>query len=449
VIAVTILKRNKDRPAKQDRQNMEADTWAGKPPSAGPQTIWFESAASFGKIADVMDPAKAATLMLVLALAGCATGPSHRQVSDWSIESEAAPVTSAPLLVLPPSTNAPGTTAKLPPQSTPLGVDGFRETWIPLQRWAKVNGLEPLSHSILNGVSQYSVKSAQGTFSFQAGSLIARWDGIQVHLGFPPQVIEDQPYLHTLDVRKTLAPLLRGESAASQKPRPVVVLDPGHGGADSGTLSVTGRSEKEFTLDWARRLQRLLVANGWKAYLTRESDVDLPLTNRVAVADKLRADIFLSLHFNSAGDSSTQSGLETYCLTPAGLPSNVTRGYGDSVQQSFPNNNRDTENILLAARLHRALLTGVQGLRDRGVRRARFLGVLRPQQRPAVLLEAGYLSNPEEARQVADPDYRQQLAEVVAQGLIGRTDIAGLRATSAPQRATAGLSSSGALSPER
>ena len=119
------------------------------------------------------------------------------------------------------------------------------------------------------------------------------------------------------------------------------------------------------------------------------------------------------------------------------------------MNQSFPNNAYDTENILLATRLHRALLTGIGGLRDRGVRRARFLGVLRPQQRPAVLLEAGYLSNPAEARRIADPDYRQQLAEAVARGLIGRMDIAGLRGGIPQDPANGAPASNGILSPAR
>jgi len=301
----------------------------------------------------------------------------------------------------------------------------------------------------LNGLPAYSIQTAQGRFTVQPGNPLAEWEGIQVHLGFPPQLIDNQPYLHNLDVRKTMAPLLAGGISAWQKPNPIIVLDPGHGGADSGTQSATGRLEKEFTLDWARRLRTILLANNWRVYLTRDGDTDLLLTNRVAIADELRADLFLSLHFNSTANGQEQSGLETYCLTPAGLPSNLTRGYGDVVTQSFPNNAYDTENILLATRLHRALLTGMEGLRDRGVRRARFLGVLRPQQRPAVLLEAGYLSNPAEARQVADPEYRQQLAEAVARGLIGRMNIAGLRAVPAQGHANGAAASTGILSPVR
>jgi len=410
----------------------------------------LESTPAFGTMAAVMDPAKAATLTLLLALAGCVTAPRADRALDWSSEGEfsAAPPRNVAPPPAPPVTNAVAVRPSAPSKPAVSNSDDFHETWISLNRWAQKKGMEPPSRCTWNGLPAYSLRTAQGRFTVQPGSSMADWEGIQVDLGFPPQLIDSQPFLHALDVRKTLAPLLAGEAMAWQKPNPSILLDPGHGGADPGTLSVTGRHEKDFTLDWARRLRNILLANGWKVYLTREADTDLPLTNRVAIADTVRADLFLSLHFNSTDSGPRQSGLETYCLPPAGQPSNLTRGF-EGVNQSFPNNAYDTENILLATRLHRAVLLGMGGLRDRGVRRARFLGVLRPQQRPAVLMEAGYLSNPAEAQRIADPDYRQQLAEAVARGLIGRMDIAGLRAESPPGRANGSNASTGILSPVR
>jgi N-acetylmuramoyl-L-alanine amidase len=99
------------------------------------------------------------------------------------------------------------------------------------------------------------------------------------------------------------------------------------------------------------------------------------------------------------------------------MESTLTRGYPDNPRDVFPNNAFDTENLRLAVRVHRELLA-VNGNRDRGIRRARFPGVLRGQNRPAVLIEGGFLSNPEESRRVADPDYREKLAEAVARALI-------------------------------
>jgi len=201
-------------------------------------------------------------------------------------------------------------------------------------------------------------------------------------------------------------------------PSPVVVIDPGHGGENPGTKSVLGAHyEKEYTLDWAMRLQALLLANKCKAFLTRSNDVDLALSNRVAFAVRHNADMFVSLHFNSAAPNETEGGLETYCLTPVGMPSSLTRGYSDEIRQTFPNNGFDTRNLVLALKIHRGLLQ-VNGHHDRGVRRARFPGVLRGQQCAAVLVEGGYLSNPQEARLISDPAYRQRLAEAVAKALL-------------------------------
>jgi N-acetylmuramoyl-L-alanine amidase len=149
--------------------------------------------------------------------------------------------------------------------------------------------------------------------------------------------------------------------------------------------------------------------------LSRTNDADLSLSARVEFADEHKADIFLSLHFN-ATTSPDHAGVETYCLTPVGLGSTVTRGYDDSVVAEYPNNRFDAQNLRLAARLHRAVLLGT-GAEDRGVRRARFMTVLRGQTRPAVLIECGYLSNPAEAKLINTPEHRQKLAEAIAKAL--------------------------------
>jgi N-acetylmuramoyl-L-alanine amidase len=239
-------------------------------------------------------------------------------------------------------------------------------------------------------------------------------------------MIDGQPYVHALDLNKTIQPLLQGEPPALVSANPVVVIDPGHGGENAGTRSALGNHfEKEFTLDWARRLQSLLIANNCRAFLTRSNDTDLALSNRVAFAANHKADLFISLHFNSALPNEAEAGLETYCLTPVGMPSSLTRGFPDEIQQSFPNNAFDTQNLFLALRVHRALLQ-VNGHHDRGIRRTRFPGVLRGQQRASILVEGGYLSNPQEARLIGDPAYRQKLAGAVAMALLMRANASGI-----------------------
>jgi N-acetylmuramoyl-L-alanine amidase len=301
------------------------------------------------------------------------------------------------------------------------------ETWVPLDQWCATMGLGAPAR--VNGAPSltFAVSSTNGVFLVRPWSRVAHWNGLETRLGFAPQLVQGQPVVHTLDLEKNMRPLLgpepnrnlsvTNEDAAKGGSQPILVIDPGHGGENAGTKSVLGvRYEKEFTLDWARRLRALLVTNGWQVFLTRTNDTDLALSNRVAVAEAHHADLFLSLHFNSAAPNETQAGLETYCLTPHGMPSTVTREFEDDQMLVFPNNAFDARNLYFAVRVHRALLH-VNGDLDRGVRHARYLGVLRGQQRPAILVEGGYLSNPHEARLIGDPVYRERLAEALAKAL--------------------------------
>ncbi|MGC8989619.1 MAG: N-acetylmuramoyl-L-alanine amidase family protein, partial [Verrucomicrobiia bacterium] len=155
---------------------------------------------------------------------------------------------------------------------------------------------------------------------------------------------------------------------------------------------------------------------GWTVFLTRTNDCDVTLSNRVAIADAIGAGLFLSLHFNDANGRATESGIETYCMTPPGLPSALVRGPPENPSVVLPNNAHDTANLRLAFRLHRALVNRT-GAVDRGVRRARFMAVLRNQSRPAILVEAGYLSNLRDARLIASPEHRQALAAAIAHAL--------------------------------
>jgi len=364
---------------------------------------------------------------LALLLAGGCASPSHRAgtpAPDWedvgsANASLAPPPAAAPTPILPPGNTLPASTPStngLPP--TPS--DDAAEKWIPLQRWSRVNGLASLTRLATAPAPTYALRGSNGVFILRSGSQVADWNGLELRLGFPPQMIDGQPYMHGLDLKKTVYPLLisGGGSGLWHGSNPVIVIDPGHGGENAGTRSVlSNHYEKEYTLDWALRLRNFLAANGWEVWLTRTNDTDLAISNRVAFAEDHKASLFLSLHFNSAAPNQAEAGLETYCLTPAGMPSSLTRQFADDATLCFPNNAFDAENLQLALRVHRALLQ-VNGNHDRGVRHARFPGVLRGQNRPAILIEGGYLSNPSEARLIADPAYRQKLAEAVARALL-------------------------------
>lgn len=351
-------------------------------------------------------------LCLLLALAGCSTG--RRAGTVPPVPDGNAPAAEVERVFEPPALAPPA--GALPEQFHPLPPPRA-ETWIALDRWARENEAGTLRRVAWTPAPVYSLNTARGVFTFQIKSLAAKWNGTEFFLGFEPQLISGQPYLHVIDLEKNLIPLL-GEEPLPAATNLFVVIDPGHGGKDYGTQSIfSGGREKDYTLDWARRLARLLTAGGAQVLLTRTEDSEHSLSNRVAFAEAQNADLFIALHFNSSAPDHEQSGLETYCLTPAGMPSTLTRGYDDVTSQVFPNNAFDEDNFLLAIKLHQALLQAA-GMADRGVRRARFLGVLRGQNRPAVLIEGGYLSNPREARRIADPDYREKLAGAIASVLL-------------------------------
>ena len=288
--------------------------------------------------------------------------------------------------------------------------------WIPVTELGRYFGSAPPIEAATTIPPSYTFAGVNGKLTVTAGKGQVDWNGLNINLGFGPRMIEGQTHLNSLDIVKTLQPLFTDPGENRWK---ILVLDPGHGGTNTGTTSVLDNTfEKEYTLDWAKRAKPLLEAEGWTVYLTRDRDLDLSLSERVAFADKMHADLFISLHFNSRPLPAPEDhgGLETYTLTPKGMPSNLVRDGIDDLTQEFANNAFDAQNLRLAVQLHQAVLHAT-GEKDRGVRRARFMGVLRGQNRPAVLLEAAYLSDPKDAVLVETANYRQRLAQALASAL--------------------------------
>jgi N-acetylmuramoyl-L-alanine amidase len=168
-----------------------------------------------------------------------------------------------------------------------------------------------------------------------------------------------------------------------------VVLDAGHGGHDSGARSRRGLLEKDITLDVVRRLAPKLRAAGLRTVLTRDSDSFIPLDKRVDISERELSAVFLSVHFNDAGRRKV-SGMESYY---------------------FSEESRRFSQRLVAT------LSRVTGAPDRGSRTARFR-VLRNNLNPAVLVECGYLSSRAEAALLADPKYREKIANALAEAIV-------------------------------
>jgi N-acetylmuramoyl-L-alanine amidase len=249
-----------------------------------------------------------------------------------------------------------------------------------------------------------------------ADSREAEINGIQVWLCLPVLRRNGSVFLAELDGRATLEPLLSPPKARRNAPAiKTICLDAGHGGKDSGNR-VGLNQEKIYTLLLAEELRRQLLRAGLKVVMTRGGDEFVELPDRPQLAKRRGADLFVSLHFNSA-EAARESvrGAEVYCLAPAGADS--TNASGDPSETGPCTGNRfNARNLLLAYEMQKSLTRRLQ-VEDRGVRRARFW-VLRDAAMPAVLIEAGFMSHPEEGKRIFTGAYRRQMAQAITQGLL-------------------------------
>ncbi|MDI1336505.1 MAG: N-acetylmuramoyl-L-alanine amidase [Lacunisphaera sp.] len=262
-----------------------------------------------------------------------------------------------------------------------------------------------------------------GRFIFEGNQKDFYFDNLRVFLGVPAIFHKDSLWVSQLDVIKIIAPLFRPADHLAFLPAAaprLIVLDPGHGGIDPGTQNLrVGVNEKTFTLDVALRLRKILELGGWRVLLIRDKDLELSkdkktdLLMRNEFANRNKADLFLSIHFNAAPEAI--SGVETYSLAPQFMHSAGDDQGDDMTKVAFPGNKLDYANLLFGGQLHRAMITGLKAP-DRGYKHARQ-AVLRLLDCPGALVECAYLSNDAEARRVATPEYRQQLAEALATGV--------------------------------
>ncbi len=191
-----------------------------------------------------------------------------------------------------------------------------------------------------------------------------------------------------------------------------VMLDPGHGGSDNGASSLDPpANEKDLTLELSRKIGEALKSLGFEVSYTRTDDSTLSLDERSRMARKKKADLFVSVHANHAGNQAAQ-GVETYVLTPSGYPGTAE---GSRARGWQIGNRNDYHNTLLGFSIHRELTVLTDAI-DRGMKRQSFF-VLRETSCPAVLLEFGFLSNSDETRRMLDPEWQEQSAAAVAAGI--------------------------------
>ena len=187
----------------------------------------------------------------------------------------------------------------------------------------------------------------------------------------------------------------------------VVYLDAGHGGYDPGA-SYFGISEKSLTLAIQSRVKAKLEAEGYQVVTTRTSDTYVDLTDRSRAANASESDIFVSIHINASGSSAAQ-GIETYYYQPyAEYPSRINAAY-------HANPTRLSMSDTLANAIQSSLINAT-GAQNQGVKRQTF-AVLRETTAPAVLLELGFLSNPQEAARFNTSAYQETLANAIVAGI--------------------------------
>lgn len=264
---------------------------------------------------------------------------------------------------------------------------------------------------VSNGVCTLNCTAVH--FQCASGSRDLFLNGLKFVLSLPILDIQGTLCISRLDLAKLVDPVLR-PTKISASPVRTVVIDPGHGGTDSGARGMLG-NEKDYTLDVALRAADLFTRAGFNVRMTRSSDVYVPLESRALFASFQPDAVFLSIHFNY-GMGPTAEGVETYCLAPRGVPSTNDLGLTFADFEECTGNVRDPENIALATAIHASLITRLV-VPDRGVKRARFL-VLRNNAIPGVLIEGGFLTNPRDALRVASPAYRELLADAIVRGVM-------------------------------
>lgn len=203
-------------------------------------------------------------------------------------------------------------------------------------------------------------------------------------------------------------PLPKAPKVNEAKPQPMepgqkknitVVIDPGHGGKDSGAVAEDKTTEKSLTLRLAPRVEAMLRAKGYNVIMTRSTDEFIALSERAAIANRNNADIFVSIHFNSAGSASPY-GIEVLYASENDVE--LKKNAGDQT--------------LLAKEVLNAVLRET-GANSRGIKNRPELAVLRRTNMTACLIEGGFMSNPSELQKLKNDSYLDKLAKGIVTGI--------------------------------
>jgi len=285
-----------------------------------------------------------------------------------------------------------------------------------------------------DGVAQVVTLSSQNLKArVMVGSNIVMLENESVTLSEPVQRIQNTIIVPP-DFERRVIQKLRIKRVQPLRKYKTIILDAGHGGKDPGAIGITGAREKIIVLDITKRVKRILEKSGIKAILTRSQDRFLTLEERTEKASSYNADLFVSIHANSSTSKRPQ-GVEVYYPKYMGRE----KGKEDQIKKNqkiffrklkMKQSNPAVEKIVfdmlyshkqneskdLAWHVSRNLAKSI-GFRNRGNMSSGFF-VLRNTLVPAVLVEVGYLSNKKEERLLRKPEFRQKVAQAIAQSII-------------------------------
>ncbi len=236
--------------------------------------------------------------------------------------------------------------------------------------------------------------------------------GTSIQLTFGIVAIDSVPSISVRDWQGLLLPLFRPELLKRYDGKGLILIDPGHGGNESGAVRGDVK-EKDFNFAIAQTLVEELEKRGYQVEMTRTEDTDLSLQGRMDLAAGKKCDLFVSVHNNAAGkDNPEANGTETYVTILSGGRDQV---YGDVEQKEYVNNQFDANNAVLGYWLQKNLVKQI-GSADRGVRHSRFY-VLRNAPCPSVLVETLYMSNDGDFAKLQEPEHPQRCAQALADGI--------------------------------
>lgn len=246
-----------------------------------------------------------------------------------------------------------------------------------------------------------------------------------------------QAFWESRNRKETAQNNIGGSGGKAKGRRPVVVIDPGHGGEDTGAISANKIYEKDVVLGISREMKKRLEDLGCQVRMTRNEDIFIKLQERTAIAQRAGADIFVSIHANSVpeGSSTKPRGAEIFILSKTGASSEATRlleekeNNADNVGGVKMSSSKEINNVLMdmvqnqtlvdSSRLGRLVLNQVGKhipLHKRYVDRANFV-VLRSPDIPSILVEAGFMSNPQDEALLRSGAFQRKMGHAIADGV--------------------------------